>query len=145
MKANKIWSQLTKKNIFSKLMKHDEDISILNSNVETAQNSIKSINTGLNDNISAISAVSAEVSSLSDNFNNLFVIETKSLTTTSNWCVVSKSGYHLIGAYTVTDDNTKGISNIQKRSSEYQYTLMFDGITSSTQLTVRLVWLADIF
>lgn len=118
-----------------------ESVTNLETDVTDLQTSVDSLNSNLETNTESINAVSAEFSSLQDNFNNLFVIEKKSITTTSNWAVISKSGYHLIGAYTVIDDNTKGITNIQKRSNTYQYTLIFDGITSSTTLNVHLIWL----
>ena len=73
--------------------------------------------------------------------NNLVVTETKSITTTGDYYILAdKTGYVLANAYRIVGDQTGHIKSIARRPSG-GYTLMFNGITTDTSLSIYLVWI----
>lgn len=73
--------------------------------------------------------------------NNLVVIETKSITTTGDYYILSdKTGYVLANAYRVVGDASGHIKSIARRPSG-GYTLMFNGITTATTVSIYCVWI----
>ena len=71
--------------------------------------------------------------------NNLILTETKSITTTSNYYILSKkTGYELVGAYRSTDDSAGYVKAISRRTNG-DYTILFD-VSSATSLSLFLVW-----
>ena len=71
--------------------------------------------------------------------NGLIVTETKSITTTSNYYILSKkTGYELVGAYRSIDDSSGYVKAISRRTNG-DYTILFD-VSSATSLSLFLVW-----
>ena len=71
--------------------------------------------------------------------NNLIVTETKSITTTSNYYILSKkTGYELVGAYRSVDDSAGYVKAVSRRTNG-DYTILFD-VSSATSLSLFLVW-----
>ena len=67
------------------------------------------------------------------------VTQLHNLTTTSNWATISKTNHTLLDAYMVRDDSSYYIKGISRRN-DGAYTLIFDGITTATQVSVYAVW-----
>ena len=77
---------------------------------------------------------------MASQMTNLIVAETKQITTNSNWYVLSKkTDYALAACYRIGDNSTGYITGISQRSSG-DYTLIFEGISSATTLSIYVVW-----
>ena len=71
--------------------------------------------------------------------NNLILTESKSITTTSNYYILSKkTGYELAAAYR-NDDGSSGYLTAINRRTNGDYTLLFN-VSSATSMSIFLVW-----
>lgn len=61
-------------------------------------------------------------------------------TTTGNWVIVEKTGYHLLNAYRVSDDGSYPVSAIMKRSEGVKYTIFIDGVNNAN-VGLWLLWM----
>lgn len=68
------------------------------------------------------------------------VAQNLTATTTGNWVIVEKTGYHLVNAYNVRDDINFPVSGIMKRTEGEKYTIFITGANNSNVL-LRLIWL----
>lgn len=85
--------------------------------------------------------VEKSMSNKQDKVEEEIVAEARNITTTSNWYVVeAKKGYHLVEAYTFRDDTNYFVKGINRRTN-YNYTVIFDGIAENTSVTLYLVWM----
>lgn len=84
-------------------------------------------------------ASSSEMNTKLNALDTKIVTQLHNLTTTSNWATISKSGHTLLDAYIVRDDSSYFIKGISRRN-DGAYTLIFDGITTATQVSVYAVW-----
>lgn len=68
------------------------------------------------------------------------VAQNLTATTTGNWVIVEKAGYHLVNAYMVRDDGSYPVSAIMKRTEGDKYTIFINGANNANVL-LRLIWL----
>lgn len=67
------------------------------------------------------------------------VVETVRKKLTSNWCIVSKTGYVLLGAYLIRDDTSAYVKAISKQSADYLYTLILQG-ADNAEVALWVIW-----
>lgn len=86
-------------------------------------------------------SVEKPMSNKQDKVEEEIVAEVRNITTTSNWYVVeAKKGYHLVEAYTFRDDTNYFVKGINRRTN-YNYTVIFEGMMENTSVTLYLVWM----
>jgi hypothetical protein len=86
-----------------------------------------------------INELKKAVDELNTNLSDKVISETKHVTTSSNWVVVTKTGYFLANAYNIRNDTTNPISSISKRVSGDSYTVVISN-ASNSEVDLYLVW-----
>ena len=83
-----------------------------------------------------------KIKKINDKMPQIAFGEIVNITTVSDWHIIPENTkYYLANAYVVKDDSTFFVKGINKRSSG-GYTILIEGITENTPITLFLVWIA---
>lgn len=99
---------------------------------------VKNLQEQITKNANNINTLNTFQNNISEDYQPKIITEAVTLTTNSNWATVEKSGYKLIEAVSVRNDSSYYIKGINRHNN--CYILIFDGITSNTDVVVWLTW-----
>ena len=86
--------------------------------------------------------VQKELSEVNSTLSSVILGEIITITTTSNYYILPENeDYYLANAYAVRDDTSNYVKGINRRSAG-GYTLIFDDVSTNTQIRLYLVWCA---
>ena len=105
-------------------------------NINNISKQVDSNTTNINNHKNIINSVQEELTKKSPKI----VQEFTTATFNTNWTVLKKSGYSLIGCYTIRDDINYAVSGIQKRSATDEYTVFINGLNGG-DVALMCMWL----
>lgn len=136
---------------------HESTLQDLQTTINTIKENCTNIGVTVANNTNNITNISKQVDSNTTNINNhrniinsvqetlnnksqKLVQEITTATFNTNWTVLKKSGYSLLGCYTIRDDTNYAVSGIQKRSATDEYTVLINGLNGG-DMALMCMWL----